>query len=99
MALPWDALDAALETARDEADGARAEADAALAAREAASASAQEAARALGEDRLEQPTYAMPEGRVVGELRTNLAAVIDQWSDPVLTDLITRISGVMRMPS
>ena len=57
-----------------------------------------DAARALGEDRLEQPTSATDEGRIVGEKRTNMAAVIDQWSDPVLTDLITKISGVMRMP-
>ncbi len=57
-----------------------------------------EAARKLGEDRLEQPTYATEEGRIIGEKRTNMAAVIDQWSDPVMTELCLKISNIMRMP-
>ncbi|MEM9970278.1 MAG: 2OG-Fe(II) oxygenase [Pseudomonadota bacterium] len=56
------------------------------------------AARALGEDRLEQPTYMTEDGRGLGDKRTNLAAVIDQWSDPVLTGLMTTIAGIVRMP-
>ena len=57
-----------------------------------------DAAMAAGKDRLEQPTYSMPEGRVVGEQRTNLAALIDQWSVPVLADLMTKISEIVRLP-
>ena len=51
-----------------------------------------------GESRLEQPTYGTAEGRITGEKRTNLAALIDQWQVPELTELATRISGILRLP-
>lgn len=57
-----------------------------------------DAAIRAGEDRLEQPTYGTSEGRVTGEKRTNLAALIDQWSVPELTELATRISEIVRLP-
>lgn len=57
-----------------------------------------QAAISAGEERLEQPTYGTDEGRVVGEKRTNLAALVDQWSDPLLTELVTKISGIVRLP-
>jgi len=57
-----------------------------------------DAAIAAGKDRLEQPTYGTDAGRVVGEKRTHQAAVVDQWSDPLLTDLMTRISSIVRLP-
>ena len=57
-----------------------------------------DAAIAAGKDRLAQPSYGTDDGRMVGEKRTNLAAVVDQWSDPLLTDLMTRISAIVRMP-
>ena len=57
-----------------------------------------DAAIAAGKDRLEQPTYGTDEGRVVGEKRTHHAALVDQWSDPLLTELMTRISGLVRLP-
>jgi prolyl 4-hydroxylase len=56
------------------------------------------AAIAAGKERLEQPSYGTETGRVVGEKRTNLAALVDQWSVPQLTDLMTRISGLVRLP-
>ena len=57
-----------------------------------------QAAIEAGKDRLERPTYGTSEGRIVGEKRTNLAALIDQWSHPQLTELMTRISSLVRMP-
>lgn len=57
-----------------------------------------DAAIAAGKDRLEQPTYGTDEGRVVGEKRTHQAAIVDQWSDPLLTNLMTRISAIVRLP-
>lgn len=57
-----------------------------------------QAAIEAGKDRLERPTYSTSEGRIVGEKRTNLAALIDQWSHPQLTELMTRISSLVRMP-
>ncbi|MXQ07152.1 hypothetical protein GQ651_04770 [Alphaproteobacteria bacterium GH1-50] len=56
------------------------------------------AAIAAGEARLEQPTYGTEDGRVTGEKRTNLAALVDQWQVPELTELATRISGLLRLP-
>ena len=56
------------------------------------------AAIQAGEARLEQPTYGTAEGRITGEKRTNLAALIDQWQVPELTELATRISGILRLP-
>ena len=53
---------------------------------------------AAGKDRLEQPTYSTPDGRVTGEQRTNMAALVDQWSVPVLADLMTKISAIVRLP-
>lgn len=60
-----------------------------------------EIARAVidaGKDNLVQPTYGTSQGRVVGEKRTNLVARIDQWAHPQITDLVTRISSIVRMP-
>jgi len=57
-----------------------------------------DAAMAAGKDRLEQPTYSTPDGRVTGEQRTNLAALIDQWTVPALADLMTKISEIVRLP-
>lgn len=56
------------------------------------------AAIAAGEDRLEQPTYGTEAGRTTGEKRTNLAALIDQWQVPALTELASRISDIVRLP-
>ena len=56
------------------------------------------AARAAGEDRLEQPTYSTEEGRIVGDKRTNLAAVINQWDHKVLSDLMVKLSSIVRIP-
>lgn len=57
-----------------------------------------DAAIAAGQDRLAQPTYGAEGGRTTGDKRTNLAARVDQWSDPVLTDLMTKISAILRLP-
>lgn len=57
-----------------------------------------QAAIAAGVDRLEQPTYGTDEGRVTGEKRTNMAALINQWDVPELTALATRISDIVRLP-
>ncbi|QMU57623.1 MAG: hypothetical protein GKR98_05050 [Boseongicola sp.] len=57
-----------------------------------------DAAIAAGQDRLEQPSYGTKDGRVVGEKHTNQAALVDQWSDPVLTQLMTDISAIVRIP-
>ncbi len=57
-----------------------------------------DAAIAAGRDRLEQPTYSTTDGRTTGEQRTNQAALVDQWSVPVLADLMTTISGIVRLP-
>ena len=57
-----------------------------------------EAAIAAGQDRLEQPTYGTEEGRVTGEKRTNTAALITQWDVPELTELVTRIADIVRLP-
>ncbi|MDD9977432.1 MAG: 2OG-Fe(II) oxygenase, partial [Boseongicola sp.] len=51
-----------------------------------------------GESRLEQPTYGTNDGRVVGEKRTNLAAIVDQWSVPELAELTQKISSIVRLP-
>lgn len=57
-----------------------------------------EAAINAGKDNMAQPTYGTSKGRVVGEKRTNLAAMVNQWEHPELTELMTRISSIVRMP-
>ncbi|MGI9389894.1 MAG: 2OG-Fe(II) oxygenase [Boseongicola sp.] len=51
-----------------------------------------------GEDRLEQAAYGTDDGIVIGEKRTNMQASIDQWEVPELTDLVSRLSTIVRLP-
>ena len=56
------------------------------------------AAIKAGEDSLKPAVYGTEDGIVVGEKRTNLQATLDQWAVPELTDLVTRLSSIVRVP-
>ena len=51
-----------------------------------------------GQDRLQRAPYLTREGSVTGDKRTNYQALIDQWSVPELTALVTKVSSIVRLP-
>lgn len=60
-----------------------------------------EAAKAAinaGKDSLTQAPVIGNQGKEVSEKRTNSHAVIDQWSFSILSDLVSTISSVVRLP-
>ena len=57
-----------------------------------------EAAIAAGRDNLVRAGVVGLGGRIENEARTNRQALIDQWASPILTDLCTRVSALVRIP-
>lgn len=54
---------------------------------------------ALGQDRLAPAGVINAKGGTKkSDTRTNHASVIDQWSDPAMTDLVSKISSFVRLP-
>ena len=56
------------------------------------------AAIAAGQDRLQRAPYLTREGSVTGDKRTNDQALIDQWSVPELSELVTKVASIVRLP-
>jgi len=57
------------------------------------------AAIKAGEKNLQAAAYGTEDGIVVdGEKRTNLQATVDQWAVPEMTDLVSRLSSIVRLP-
>jgi prolyl 4-hydroxylase len=56
------------------------------------------AAIAAGRDRLGPSGYLIGDERRTGATRSNLNAIIDVWSDPVLSGLGLRLSALVRLP-
>lgn len=57
-----------------------------------------DAAIAAGRDNLKQASYVSSEGIKTGEKRTNSAARFDQWSTPLVAELVEKISSFVRLP-
>ncbi len=57
-----------------------------------------EAAIKAGKGDLAPAAYGTEDGIVVGEKRTNLQATLDQWAVPELTELMTQLSSIVRIP-
>lgn len=53
---------------------------------------------AAGKQDLERAGVVFGAESIVHEGRTNSQAMVDQWQDPVLTDLVTKISTLVRLP-
>lgn len=51
-----------------------------------------------GKDRLTHAPVIGKQGKEISEKRTNSHAVIDQWSLPILSNLVSRISSLVRLP-
>ena len=57
-----------------------------------------QAAIDAGKDRLAPASYITREGEITGDKRTNFQAKLDQWSIPELTDLVIKVSSIVRLP-
>jgi prolyl 4-hydroxylase len=53
---------------------------------------------AAGRDQLKPAAYVTEKGRTFGEKRTNHAALIEQWEQPQVAELVTRLSKIVRLP-
>lgn len=51
-----------------------------------------------GKDDLDVAKYGTREGITTGEKRTNLAAFINQWEFPAISEIVNRLSSIVRLP-
>lgn len=51
-----------------------------------------------GSDGMERAGVAFGGGKTYSDSRTNSQKVLDQWQDPVMTDLVTMLSSLVRLP-